>query len=93
MPGQPFFFKLEFASEGVSDALLEELASQLLRHLGRSPRQAPDLDAALTQAAATAKAAGRCDLEFRLEDGALEITVSSDRGRLLQSSHPIPDRS
>jgi hypothetical protein len=93
VPGPPFYFKLEFTSERVSEGLLEEVASQVLRHLGCSPQEVPEIDAALSQATAAVVAAPRCDLRFRLEDGALEIVVSSNGGRLFQTSHVISDRS
>jgi hypothetical protein len=93
VPGQPFYFKLEFAGDGVSEGLLDELASQVLRHVGCSPQQLPEIQAALDRAAAAVTAAGRCDLRLRLEHGALKIDVSSEGGPLLQSSHPIADRS
>jgi hypothetical protein len=93
VPGQPFFFRLEFSSDGLSQALLEEVASQVLRHAGCSAREMPELDAALARAAATAAAERRCDLRFSFEDGALEIVVSSDGGRIFQTSHLISSRS
>ena len=92
MPGQPFFFRLEFSSDGLSQALLEELASQVLRQAGCSPQEVPELDAALARATATA-AERRCDLRFSFEDGALEIVVSSEGSRIFQTSHPISSRS
>jgi hypothetical protein len=93
VPGPSFYFKLEFTSERVSEGLLEGIASQMLQHLGCSPQEVPDLDAALSQATATAAATRRCDLRFRLENGALEIVVSSNDGRLFHASHSISDRS
>ena len=55
--------------------------------------KSPTLRPSWSRAASAATAAGRCDLRFRLEDGELEITVSSAGGQLFQTSHPIADRS
>jgi hypothetical protein len=94
VPGQPFYFKLEFFSGDVSDALLGELASQVLHHVGCSRQDVPELDGALARAVATtAVRSCRCDVQFRLQNGALEIVVRSDGGPLFQTSHPVADRS
>jgi hypothetical protein len=93
VPGQPFYFALEFFSRDVSEALLGELASQVLNHVGCSRQDVPELDDALARAAATAAAdACRCDVQFRVQDGALEIVVRSDAGPLFHASHPLADR-
>jgi hypothetical protein len=94
VPGQPFYFALEFSSHDVSVALLDELAAQVLRHAGCSRHDLPELDGALAEAAASSAAGIRkCDVQFSIQDGALEIVVSSKDGPLFQASHPIPDKS
>ncbi|MQA30502.1 MAG: hypothetical protein GEU82_11805 [Luteitalea sp.] len=92
MPGQPFYFALQFSSHDVSVALLDDLAAQVLRHAGCRPHDVPDLDGALAMAATTAAGSRRCDVQFAIRDGALEIVVSSNGGRLFRASHPISDR-
>jgi hypothetical protein len=87
-----FFFALEFSSQGVSAALLAELASRVLTHLGSSPDAVPELRSALDQAVAAAgSVAGerRCDVQFRAREGTLDILVSSNGGRIWQTSRPI----
>jgi hypothetical protein len=93
VPAPSFFFKLELSSDAASEALLDDLASQVLRSVGCSPREVPGLEAALAQATAAAAAARRCDLRFRLENGALEIVVFANGGCLYQTSHPISEPS
>lgn len=94
MPGQPFYFALEFSSDGVSPALLGDLASQVLAYVGCSCDDVPELCAALARAAGASAAAPRPgDVRFSVQGGALDIRVSSSGGRIFQTSHPIPDRS
>jgi hypothetical protein len=93
VPGEPFYFALEFSSPDVSAALLGELAARVLGYVGCSRQDLPQLDRALAEAASVTAAQSRlCDVRFRLQDGALEILVSSSAGRLFHASHPIPDR-
>jgi hypothetical protein len=92
VPPQEFYFALEFSSQGVSVALLVDLASQVLSHVGSSVTDVPGLTDALQSAVEKGKAAGdrRCDLQFRATSGALEILVSSNGGRIWQTSLVIP---
>jgi len=86
-----FFFALEFSSQGVSAQLLTALASQVLLHLGSSAEAVPELDEALQEAVAQGAATGdrRCDVQFRAHAGRLEILVSSNGGRVWQTSRTI----
>jgi hypothetical protein len=89
---QDFFFALEFSSQGVSAGLLDDLACQVLSHLGSSPSAVPGLAEALQTAVekGTATGAHRCDVQFRASSGALDILVSSNGGRIWQTSLAIP---
>ena len=86
-----FFFALEFSSQGVSAGLLTELASRVLLYLGSSHEGVPELAEALHQAVAqeAATAECRCDVQFRADGGHLHILVSSNGGRIWQTSRPI----
>jgi hypothetical protein len=86
-----FFFALEFSSQGVSPALLSELTSRVLAHLGSSAEALPELTEALSRAVSAGAAAGerRCDVQFRVRDGKLDVLVCSNGGRIWQSSRPI----
>lgn len=89
-----FYFKLEFSSQGVSAELLNELTSEVLHHVGLSPDAVPDVMPALQKAVATGTAgigspgdqSRRCDVQFRAQSGKLDILVSSNGGRIWQTS-------
>jgi hypothetical protein len=85
-------FALELSSQGVPVALLEQLAGTVLRHTGCSAVPAAELQAALTRATAgdTYGGARRCDLQLRANGGRLEILVSTNGGRVWQTSCAIP---
>ena len=86
-----FFFALEFPGQGVSAALLTDLASQVLRHLGSSVEGLPELVEALRQSVAQEAASAEClcGVRFRARAGRLEILVSSNGGRIWQTSRTI----
>jgi hypothetical protein len=85
-----FYFSLELSSQGVAASLVEELAAHVLEHVGCSRDEIPELAGALEQAVArNAFGERRCDVQFRAHNGKLEILVSSNGGRILQTSRPI----
>ena len=90
MPAHQFYFSLELSSQGVEASLVEELASQVLEHVGCSREDIPELAGALEQAVArNAYGERRCDVQFRAHNGRLEILVSSNGGRIFQTSRTI----
>ena len=90
MPANQFYFSLELSSQGAAASLVEELAVQVLAHVGCSREDIPELAGALEKAVAkTAYGERRCDVQFRAQSGRLEILVSSNGGRILQTSRPI----
>jgi hypothetical protein len=91
VPSSEFFFAVELSSQGASSKLLTELASCVLGHVGSSAEAMPDLVRALQQAVATGDGVGerRCDVQFRAQGGKLEVLVSSNGGRIWQTSHVI----
>jgi len=92
VPGPEFFFALELSSQGVPSTLLAELATQVLGHVGCSGVAIDELTAALQQAVKKGSTVGerRCDVQFQARSGELEVIVSSNGGRLYQTSYPIP---
>jgi hypothetical protein len=85
-----FYFSLELSSQGVEASLVEELAAHVLEHVGCAREEIPELAGALEQAVArNAFGERRCDLQFRAHNGKLEILVSSNGGRIFQTSRPI----
>jgi hypothetical protein len=90
VPAHQFYFSLELSSQGVEATLVEELAAQVLEHVGCSLEAIPELAGALEQAV-TKSAFGerRCDVQFRAQNGTLEILVSSNGGRIFQTSRAI----
>ena len=85
-----FYFSLELSSQGVEASLVEELAVHVLEHVGCSRDDIPELAGALERAVArNAYGERRCDVQFRAQNGRLEILVSSNGGRIFQTSRPI----
>jgi hypothetical protein len=85
-----FYFSLELSSQGAEASLVEELAAQVLEHVGCSREDIPELAGALEQAVArNAFGERRCDVQFRAQNGRLEILVSSNGGRIFQTSRTI----
>jgi hypothetical protein len=86
-----FYFALEVSSQGAEASLLEDLAAHVLEHVGCTHNDVPGLNGALE--AAVAKGAfgqSRCDVQFRAQNGELEILVSSNGGRVFQTSRTLP---
>lgn len=93
MASHEFFIALEFSGDDTQVSLVDELAAQILRYVGCSSIAAPDLSAALEQAAVPtgAERRCRCDVQFRVHEDALEILISSNGGRVWQTSLAILD--
>ena len=85
----PFFFALEFSSQGVPLTLLSDLAAHVLEHVGASPELLPKLVEALQDAVSKGTAGARSDVRFQAQPGRLEVVVSSNGGRVWQTSVPI----
>jgi hypothetical protein len=85
-----FYFSLELSSQGVEASVVEDLAAHVLEHVGCSREEIPELADALERAVArNAFGERRCDVQFRAQNGTLEILVSSNGGRIFQTSRPI----
>ena len=92
VPSHDFYFSLEFSSQGVPAALVDDLAVHVLRHVHVQESAASGLTEALEQAAGTSATGtpSRCDVQFRAQAGTLEVLVSSNGGRLWQTKVAIP---
>jgi hypothetical protein len=92
MAGHDFFFALEFSSQGAPAALLENLSEHVFKHVGCPMHHLEGLSAALEKAAVPAGAVGdrRCDVQFRARNNELEVLVSSNGGRVWQTSIILP---
>jgi hypothetical protein len=79
---------LEFSSQGVSADLLDDLATHVLSYVGASREAVPGLTASLQKAVAEGAAGSdrRCDVRFHAQPGRIEIVVSSNGGRVWQTS-------
>jgi len=88
----PLTFSLEFSSQGVPVPLLEELAGQVLRHVGGATQPSDELTAALAKATASGGFGGsaRCDIQLRVHNQTLDILVSANGGRIWQGTCAIP---
>jgi hypothetical protein len=87
-----FFFALEFSSQGAPASLVEDLATHVFKYVGCPNEEATGLTDALERAVDTGGAHGhrRCDVQFRVANGSLEVLVSSNGGRVWQKSLSIP---
>ena len=92
MSSPEFVFALEFSSQTAPTSLVEDLAINVLRHVGAAQEHAE----ALTQALKDADARGaigadrRCDIQFRARPGVLEVLVTSSAGRVWETEILIP---
>lgn len=91
MASAHFFFALECSSPGASSSLLAAVAAQVLGQVGCPDDAVPELVEALEQAAASGRVDdGRCGVEFRAENGTIEILLVSSGRLLWQTSRAIP---
>jgi hypothetical protein len=82
-----FYFALEFSSRSTPSTLLEDLAEHVFKHVGCSAEHVEALSGALERASAPGEGGpGRCDVQFHAREGELEVLVSSDGGRVWQTS-------
>ena len=88
MAAPEFFFALEFSSQGAPAALVEDLAANVFRFVNSTPDRVEGLRAALERAieATGTTGARRCDVQFRAGQGTLEVLVSSNGGRVWQTT-------
>ncbi len=92
MASTEFFFALEFSSQGAPASLVEDLATHVFKYVGCPNEEVNGLTNALEQAVEKGEAHGhrRCDVQFRAANGALEVLVTSNGGRVWQKSLTIP---
>ena len=86
-----FYFALEFSSQAAPASLIEDLAAQVFKYVHCSENNVAGMSDALERATAGGPAgANRCDVQFRAQNGELEVLVSSNGGRVWQKSILIP---
>ncbi len=90
MADHEFLFALDLPAAGVaSDAMLLDLVPKLLGYVGCETEVLPELVDALGRAAAT-DGSRRCDVQFSLRHGELNITVAVGKRALWHISRPVP---
>ena len=91
MAAHDFYFALEFSSQGAPASLIEDLAGHVFKYVHCAESHVEGLSGALERATApSANGPGRCDVQFRAQNGELEVLVSSNGGRIWQTSIQIP---
>ena len=91
MPAPDFYFALEFSSQGVPATLVEDLAGSVFKYVRCSETHVEGLSTALERATdGAANGPSRCDVQFKASNGELEVLVSSNGGRVWQTSIQIP---
>jgi hypothetical protein len=87
-----FYFALEFSSQGVPAALVDDLAGHVLQYVQCADTAVPGLTEALEHAVSNAAPGmkSRCDVQFRAQGQTLDVLVSSNGGRLWQKTLTIP---
>ncbi len=88
MSNHDFLFALEVSCQGAPATLVEDLALNIFRHVGCDPERADGLRGAVERAAEPSALGGvrRCDVQFRAHDGQLDVLVSSNGGRVWQTT-------
>ena len=91
MSSHDFYFSLEFSSQGVPAAIVEDLAGHVFRYVNCAEGSVSGLTQALEQAVEKSATGtpSRCDVQFRAQGGMLEVLVSSNGGRLWQTKIAI----
>jgi hypothetical protein len=88
-----FLFALKVSNLPRFDAMLDDLAGCVLKHVGYPPAAIADILAELREAveAGSAGGVGGCDVQFRAEAGQLLIVVSYADGREWRVARAFPD--
>lgn len=92
MASRDVSFTIDCSSQGAPLALVEELADGIFRHFGCSVSHVTGLQDALRKASGAPGVEGvrRCDVQFVAKNGTLEVLVSSNGGRLWQTTVHLP---
>jgi hypothetical protein len=87
MARHDFYFALECSSQSAVSTLLEDLAEHVFEHVGCSTEHVEALSGALERASTPdGDGQGRCGVQFHAREGELEVLVSSNSGRVWQTS-------
>ena len=94
MAGHQFLFALKVSDRPRFDAMLDDLAECVLKHVGYAPPAIADILGKLRGALEQGAGEGRseCEIQFRAEAGQLLIVVSdAGRGREWRVARALPD--
>jgi hypothetical protein len=85
-----FLFALEVSSQGLPAWLIQDIVGQICRYARCADEALPGLREALEKAVAEGESGGtrRCDVQFRAQNGTLEVMVTSNGGRIWQTKLP-----
>jgi len=88
-----FLFAMKLSDEPRSDAMLDDLATCVLKQIGYAPAAIADTLAKVHAALPKGGPAGQrdCDVQFRADAGQLLIVVSYAGGREWRVACPRPD--
>jgi hypothetical protein len=93
VPEREFVFALKLAPADPGDrydAMLDELATSVLGHVGYTQATIGEIVATLRDALAEGAGLRQCDVQFRAAAGELHIVVSYSGGRQWRTSRPLP---
>jgi hypothetical protein len=92
VPDHEFLFALELSDETRFDAMLGDLASAVLAHVGYAPPAVQEMRGVLRQALKDGHGRGsrRCDVCFRARAGELQISVAYEGGDEWLTTRPLP---
>ena len=90
MSDSDFLFSMRLPGTSRHGAMVAELTSNVLHHLGFTPAAAAELSGEL-QAALTSAAPGPdVDIQFEARGGAIEMRASQHGRRIIRLSRPLP---
>jgi hypothetical protein len=92
VPDHEFLFALELSDEPHFEAMLQDLTSAVLSHVGYAPPAVEELGAVMRKALAAGQVSGRtrCDVRFRARSGELQISVAYEGGAEWRTTRPLP---
>ena len=93
MSDHVFLFSLRLPGTGRFDAMVTDLASNVLHHLGFTPAAIAELGGELQAGLPPGKVGGAGlpgSVQFQARDGEIEIVVSQDGRRIIRVSRRLP---
>jgi len=97
VPDHVFLFSLRLPGTGRFDAMLTDLTSNVLRHLGFTPAAIAEIGGELLAGLPPGKVGGpelpeipEINVQYQARDGEIEIVVSRDGRRIIRVSRRLP---